>query len=307
MNIRPFISNGNLLSGKCRTLSEPDLELCKPILSRGGRTLRAFCPFHGSDHQRSLSVNLETGAFKCFACNEWGYMRESQRRWRANRGVQVSPRVIMKNTRPPRQDLGEILRIYQAALPGSRGQEYLRLRGISLEFAKHYRLGFAATGKWLHPARDWNGGRLVVPHTDPDGNLLNLYGRAIELEESVPKEMRHDHLPGGKGYFNATALQGLSKVYVTEGPFDALSLIAAGLESVIAVFGVGGWRWDWLRLVRTIVFALDADAPGQNNWREVALQARLKGKKVALLPPEAYGGSKDPNEAWMAGTLNLDA
>ena len=36
-------------------------------------------------------------------------------------------------------------------------------------------------------------------------------------------------------------------------------------------------------------------------------QAALRGKQVAGLPPAAYGGHKDVNEAWQAGTLAVSA
>lgn len=35
------------------------------------------------------------------------------------------------------------------------------------------------------------------------------------------------------------------------------------------------------------------------RWRELARQTWLRGKQVAFLPPEAYGGHKDVNEAWV--------
>jgi len=44
------------------TLSEAQLSACKPIHGEGGRAIRAFCPFHGSDKQRSLRVDVATGA-----------------------------------------------------------------------------------------------------------------------------------------------------------------------------------------------------------------------------------------------------
>jgi hypothetical protein len=138
--------------------------------------------------------------------------------------------------------------------------------------------------------------------------VVNLYGRAVGTAEQVPKATRHDHLPGVKGYFNAAALQGDARpLWVCEGTFDALALLAAGVPRVVALFGVQGWRWDWVREVRELVFALDADAAGQQQWRQLARQAVLRGKQVAVLPPEAYGGHKDVNEAWVAGTLAVDA
>ena len=121
---------------------------------------------------------------------------------------------------------------FQAALPGSRGEVYLRQRGIPLALAQQLGVGYAAPGTWPHVARDWRGGRVVFPHTTPDGRLVNLYGRAVGTAEQVPKAKRHDHLPGTKGYFNAAALHaGTGPLWVCEGAFDALALLAAGIPA----------------------------------------------------------------------------
>jgi DNA primase len=165
-------------------------------------------------------------------------------------------------------------------------------------------VGYTAPGTWPHAARDWCEGRVVFPHTTPEGCLVNLYGRAVGTAEQVPKAKRHDHLPGAKGYFNTAALQvGADPLWVCEGAFDVLALLAAGVSRVVAIFGVQGWRWDWVREVRELVFALDADAAGQQQWRQLARQAALRGKQGAVLPTAAYGGYKDVNEAWAAGVL----
>ena len=77
------------------------------------------------------------------------------------------------------------------------------------------------------------------------------------------------------------------------------------MPRVVAIFGVQGWRWEWVRGVHELVFAFDADATGQQQWRALARQAALRGKHVAVLEPGAYGGQKDANEAWVAGTLTV--
>jgi DNA primase len=324
----------NLTTLENLTLTEADLAACRPIAGEGSRVLRALCPFHGSDRQRSLRVTQATGRFQCFACGAWGYLEEARQRWREERQRQAAPRRPSTRQRSPQsprpgppassgasapapptravrpapQDLAPRLAAFQAALPGSRGEAYLHQRGIPLALAQQLSVGYAAPGTWPHPARDWEGGRLVVPHTDPDGRLVNLYGRAVGTAAQVPKVKRHDHLPGDKGYFNARALrEGTGPLFVCEGAFDALSLMAAGVPRVVAIFGVHGWRWAWARQVRDLVFALDADAAGQQQWRELARHATLRGKRVAVLPPEAYGGCKDANEAWMAGALRIGA
>lgn len=330
------------------TLSDRDLSVARPMRGEGGRRLRAYCPFHQSDHQRSLSVDLETGRFRCFACGAWGYTEEARQRWREERarqanlrplasgnayvpagdrkappGQRVRPAPLPPAPPPPPQaplppppptpkpppflppdELLSVLATYQAALPGSPAERYLAGRKIPLALAQEYGLGYASPGHWAHKVRDWKDGRLVFPHTTPAGTLVNLYGRAIGSGE-VPKALRHDHLPGDKGCFNARALgEGASPVYVCEGPFDALSLIAAGCERAVAIFGVHGWRWDWVRGVRRLVFAFDADQAGE-GWRHLARQAILRRIEVAFLNAEDYGGRKDVNEAWTAGVLSV--
>jgi hypothetical protein len=324
------------------TLSEADLAACRPIVGEGGQVLRAFCPFHGSDRQRSLRVQVHSGRFVCFACGAWGYLDTARVQWRAEQQRQAAyrrPRAREQRmpsrrqsppppSRPPvaaaktlavpppaphepapaRPDLAQQLTAFQATLPGSRGDTYLQQRGIPRALAQQLGVGYAAPGTWPHAARDWRAGRVVFPHTTPDGRLVNLYGRAVGMVEQVPKAMRHDHLPGAKGYFNATALQaGPGPLWVCEGAFDALALLAAGVPRVVAIFGVQGWRWDWARAVHELVFALDADTAGQQQWRQLARQAALRGKHVAVLPAAAYGGCKDVSDAWATGVLAVDA
>jgi len=316
------------------TLTDADLAACKPLAGEGGHVLRALCPFHGSDHQRSLRVQLSSGRFVCFACGAWGYLAKARERWQEERQRQAAfqrsaarpqpapwPRPPAAAAKPPAlrlpaprepapalPDLAQHLAAFQTALPGSRGEAYLEQRGIPLALAQELGVGYAAPGTWPHLARDWRGGRVVFPHTDPDGRLVNLYGRAVGTAEQVPKAKRHDHLPGEKGYCNAAALQaGAAPLWVCEGAFDALALLAAGVPRVVAIFGVQGWHWAWAREVRELVFALDADAAGQQQWRTLARQAALRGKRVAALPAAAYGGYKDVNEAWMAGVLHIGA
>src|SRR5437773_712424 len=196
------------------TLSEADLAACRPMVGAGGHVLRALCPFHGSDRQRSLRVQVHSGRFVCFACGAWGYMdtaraqwREEQqrqaafsrpaaRRQRASHHRQPPPRL----SRPPaaaarqrssepsapcastpkRPDLAQQLAAFQAVLPGSRGAVYLQQRGIPPALAQQYGVGYAAPGTWPHAARDWRGGRVIFPHTTPDGRLVNRRVREAE-------------------------------------------------------------------------------------------------------------------------------
>ena len=72
------------------TMTGAELAACKPIAGEGGYVLRALCPFHGSDRQRSLRVQVHSGRFVCFACGAWGYMETARAQWREEQQRQVS-------------------------------------------------------------------------------------------------------------------------------------------------------------------------------------------------------------------------
>ena len=72
------------------TMTGAELAACQPIAGEGGYVLRALCPFHGSDHQRSLRVTVATGRFVCFACGAWGYLAEARERWQEEQQRQTS-------------------------------------------------------------------------------------------------------------------------------------------------------------------------------------------------------------------------
>jgi DNA primase len=287
------------MTASMEKLSRADLGALKPVRGEGGKSIRVFCPFHGGDRQRSLRVDDISGRFHCFACGAWGYVDESRTEFLRDR-VPV-PRCSVSPPPPKFEDRAALLSAYQRELP--RAEAYLEgVRGIPLELASRHGVGFSSSGRWAHRSRDCSAGRIVFPHTTPSGEVVNLYGRAASAE--APRELRHDHLPGPKGYFNASVLTALEgPLYVCEGPFDALSLMAAGISNrVVAIFGLRGWRWEWSRRVREMVLALDADAAGSAAWKELGREARLRGIRVSVM--EDYSGCKDLNEAWTSGQLN---
>ena len=284
--------------------------------------LRFYCPLHGSDKQKSLVLRPSTGNFRCYSCGAWGYLEEKKEEWVAQqkslngtrqqweqKGKPASTKALKATVKPEvplehQPHLEGLLAEFQVALPGSWGEEYLAKRGIPLELAQAYGVGYAANGKWPHKNKNgklvmqWKWGRLVFPHHTPEEHLVNLYGRAVGASEKVPKEARHSHLSGlPKGAFN---VKGMSKegCFICEGPFDAISLLGAGFEAA-AIFGVDGLRWEWLQASRT-VFCFDNDETGRKKALALGWKAKLqKGKKISFYPEEAYCGKNDINELWV--------
>lgn len=299
-----------------KTLTEAELARCSPRQS--GKHMRAYCPFHKSDNQRSLSVSKETGRFRCFACGAWGYMAAARDEFKNRRrllktGIQraLAPKPVRRPpppaaVQPVRPGLDALVIGFESALAGSPGEAYLRSRGIPLEVARTHRIGYAPGERWPNRRGRCPHGRVVFPHTRPDGVIVNLYGRAVELDRPAPKALRHDHLPGTKGYFHASALAGgTRRAAVCEGPFDALSLLAAGVPDAVAIFGVDGWRWEWARTLRDLWIAFDQDETGRTRWKDIGVAARLRGIDVTVLDAAAFGGHKDLAAAWQAGVLTV--
>jgi DNA primase len=311
---------------------------CGVQLRKAGRELVGLCPFH-KEKTGSFYVNPEKngGVFHCHGCDARGdvfafvqriealsfpdavrlvadlsgfAIPDARERPVVRRPAPPEPKPIPPPPpiEPVRSDLAERLGRFQAALPGSWGEEYLKRRGVPLDVAQRYGLGYVARGQWPHAGRDWKWGRVVVPHHTPEGELVNLYGRTVEGAEGAPKEIRHTHLPGNKGYFNPAALAiGDGPLYICEGAFDALALIAAGCERTVAVFGLSNIRWDWLAGVSGIVFALDADPPGIAARPKLTAAAWARGLEVWFLDADHYGGEKDAAAAWAAGKLQAGA
>jgi DNA primase len=265
----------------------------RPMILSNGKE-RYFCPIHGSDRQRSFQLNPETGHFKCFACGRWGYLKDHIS------SVNRSSFCSSPSSPYTSSQLMRILKHMQVRVrPGSAPARYLAERGIPLSLARQFQVGYAPYGAWPHwkngrPVRQWKAGRIVFPHLNPSGKIINLYGRAIG--HSVPKHLRHANLPGPKGVFNAPALQKTS-VYVCEGVFDALSLLSAGYSNVCALFGTYGLQWEWVQ-AQTLIFCFDLDE-GMKAAVALAQEARKRGKEVFFLRPEVYGGYSDLNEMWV--------
>lgn len=196
-----------------------------------------------------------------------------------------------------RAALEAALQVYQRALPGSAGEAYLKSRGITLEQAQSFGLGFSAPGLWLHRSRDWRLGRVVFPTHDPDGVLLNMYGRAIELPGvACSNHLRHDIcVDGPKGYFGVEALS-QETAFCTEGSFDRLALALSGVTNSVCIFGVKSFKWQAFARVRHIVFCFDNDKAGRKELEQLALEGLLRGKIISTLP--AFRGCKDLAESY---------
>lgn len=168
----------------------------------------------------------------------------------------------------PTKGLVAALERAQEAFLESPAMAYCESRGIPPNLAWRYGAGY--TERWA----GWPDRRVIFPLSDLYG-LRNVYARS--LDPNAPKAQRHRFLPGPKGLFNASALGEWEAVFITEGVFDALSLIAAGYPNTVALCGVADFRLGWFQRQQRLQLCLDADDAGKAGLREIARQAIQRG------------------------------
>jgi hypothetical protein len=319
-----------------------------------GTYMRAYCHMHGSDHQRSLSINKATGWGRCFhaACThrlvlvaEWNPQAAahllhvpdsttppSSAPRRLAEGQSSYPggrRLVQKVLLPePRnipqwqQDEFQTLiklepRMQNALARTAMAQAYLRERGIPLEVAQLTGVGYLPPdlpASLETPERHWTlrrwAGRVSFPLYTPFER--GFIGRTVRHWRPGMDEHLHKRVlerPGRPRRWTKTNPAGWfccpfekigKRLIVVEGPFDRLSLLAAGFEpeEVVALAGTSV-QADWFPAqVQSIVLALDGDEGGREASQRIAEQLVELGIAVQRCGPPQDGQGKDWNERW---------
>lgn len=179
--------------------------------------------------------------------------------------------------------------------------EYLSFRGISLETAALYGLGFDPA--WRSPQAVKNGRnpptspRLIIPTSDSSYLARDTRRELTEQEKHFAKMKE-----GAAQLFNPAALTRAAEnapVFIVEGEIDALSIIEAGGEAVAT--GSTSNTHKLLEYIEehgtkaTLLLCPDNDEAGRRAGRELA--AGLQGLNIAHLSVDITGGHKDANEA----------
>jgi len=305
-------------------LSLEELKTFDPHAPQGTRR-RFCCPLCGQGKSkdgshRCLSVESATGLWKCFRCEADGQLRDnwSEKSRQSREGVQralghafglsrpalpVSLSVSFEVVAPP-STTPELLAPLQPPasqrspnvsialqglqpLEGSRGEAYLRGRGLPLEVCQSAKVKWSPS--WLkRPA-------VVFPIYDDEGTLVAAQGRYIDGRED-PKARTLGRKKSGvfltSGFWEQVRKG--APVIITEAPIDALSLSACGFPA-LALCGKSGWP-QWLPIqcaFKEVVIAFDGDAAGESGAIKLSPILDALGAKVRRLVPEA---AKDWNE-----------
>ena len=284
-------------------------------LKRAGEHWKGLCPFH-SEKTPSFTVNPKRGIFHCFGCGVGGdafgfLMRQDRLAFpEAVRTLAQRTGVELPTQRTPevegkleglRRVMALATQFYTDALwarEGAKARAYVEGRGVDLEVAKRFGLGYAPEG-WnalltrlakegvteaelvaaglALPRQNAPGfydrfrGRLLFPIRDLQGRVVAFGGRAMGGEE--PKYLNSPettlYVKGQMLYALDVAREGMrqkNRAIVVEGYLDCLMAHQHGFTETVAALGTA-FTPAQLGLLRRyadeVVSVFDADAAGQ--------------------------------------------
>ncbi len=284
-------------------------------LKRAGENWKGLCPFH-TEKTPSFTVNPKRGIFHCFGCGVGGdafgfLMRQDRLAFpEAVRALAQRAGVELPTQRSPETDgkleglrrvMALAAQFYTDALwakEGARAQAYIESRGVDLEVARRFGLGYAPDG-WnallSHMAKegvtdaelvsaglvlprqnapgfyDRFRGRLLFPIRDLQARVVAFGGRAMGAEE--PKYLNSPETPlyvkGQMLYALDVAREGMrqkNRAVVVEGYLDCLMAHQHGFIETVAALGTA-FTAAQLSLLRRyadeVVSVFDADEAGQ--------------------------------------------
>ncbi|MFO8073536.1 MAG: DNA primase [Polyangia bacterium] len=320
-------------------------------LKRAGSNMKGVCPFH-ADTDPSFNVSPDRQFFYCFGCGASGDVftflqrleglefLEAAERLAERYGVELPRERGTPASRSARDRKREHLRRRHgilelaagffeeklAAPEGAPARELLKGRGVEMETAARFRLGYAPDS-WQAlldhlgrnrvsareaervglalPRKSGSGyydrfrNRLVFTITDPAGHPIAFSARAIEDDEKAGA--KYVNSPETDDYKKGDVLYGLHQARIAlsktrqailvEGNFDVVSLSRLGFENVVAPLGTALTERQAAVLRRRadeIVIVFDGDAAGRKAAaRAFPILARAGlAVYVAPLPPE---------------------
>lgn len=170
---------------------------------------------------------------------------------------------------------------------------YLQARGITLDTALQFWIGFdpaADPAQSNHPTP-----RLIIP-------TCRTHYVARSIDPNTPSKWAKMNNKGGRpAIFNAKVLQDSSTeaVFVTEGFFDALSIIEVGGQAIALNSTSNASKLlEQLREKRTaatLILCFDNDDAGKKCTK--TLREGLQRLNISYVTADLCGGYNDPNEA----------
>jgi len=256
------------------------LGVALPAAQSGSLNVAVACPFNPdahrhSDRNKSATVSLTAGGFRCFACGSEGSAKDAAELAGKTKDEAVSllkgyglmdadaPRGTRATACPPKPraavDEAQIARYCAALLSSNAAVARLgELRGWTRPALERLEVGFDAADRdrpIIFPARNAPGELTGLVHYQPDPERQ----RSLNGPKSLAVK------DGSRELFPPPESIDGDEVWVLEGEADALAAHSLDLPAT-AIVGVGTWRDDWAQRFagrRRVVVCLDSDDEGR--------------------------------------------
>lgn len=262
--------------------------------NRHATNAKTYCPQchdqRRDKRDKSLSVNMQTGMFKCHYCGFSGCAAvptDSEKQawmerqpWFKPKAIRRQPKTYRRPTPKPHAPMGE------------RALAWFAGRGISQ--ATLEALKVTEGMEWM-PQKNGQANTVQFNYYK-DGILINTKYRTGD--KCFKMVSGAELLP-----YNIDAIKDTTECIITEGEMDALSFIECGRKDVVSVpNGANSTEWlddymeDYFERMETIYIAVDTDAKGVELRNE--LLRRFGAERCRVVD---YGEDcKDANEHLMA-------
>ncbi len=310
-------------------------------LRRAGRNFVGLCPFH-NEKTPSFSVNAERGFFHCFGCGAGGSVFNFIMRVEGLTFPEAVRSLARKYavTLPQHDQSGPAAGEREAMLKasevaaeffahvlwntadGALARDYLKSRGISVETARSFMIGFAPSRpaslakalerRGLRDAgvkvglvkKDGDGAydmfraRVMFPIRDAQGRAIAFGGRVLDAR--LPKYINSPESPlyskartlyglfEARQAISSSVSSGKDRAIIVEGYFDVIALWQAGFKEVLAGCGTA-LTVEQLRALsrytKQVIACFDGDAAGRKasmRALEIFLQAGLLGRGIFI-------------------------
>jgi archaellum biogenesis ATPase FlaH len=296
---------------------------------KDGGNYSTFCPFHDDKKTRSFKVYASTknrNQFTCFGCGESGdifdflqspkiagmtlkqAMQEVEE-WIGTKATKwqkdaTEVDAVFENTAGEEEEketfsVKRLKKMEEDLETSKEGQAWLRKRGITMETARRFHLGYRQSIKEAYGADHQDKGWIAIPYIDGE-DVITLKYRSIATKDFRRRKNMRTIL------FNLAAIDAFSTVYVVEGEFDAMIMEQAGFPTISLPAGTNSKEHksvltpdmkDRLAESAKIVLAGDNDAVGNNTMTKLLNDELLPLKNTFQI--EWPAEMKDANDVFL--------
>ncbi len=322
------------------------------LIRKGRGEATGLCPFH-NEKTPSFTVSEDKGFYHCFGCGAHGDVigfvmqseglefRDAVERLAGEAGLEVPRETPQDRERAERQaTLGGVVefaaKFFEQHLRSSAGRaglDYVKLRDLTDETIRRFRLGFAPdsrhglkaalekagipeaiaieAGLLIKPedgghSYDRFRGRVMFPILDRKGQVIAFGGRIIG--DGEPKYLNSPETPlfhKGRVLFGLSHAQKVARekneIIVVEGYMDVIGLAQAGFANAVAPLGTALTEEQiellW-RVAQEPILCFDGDAAGAraaSRAAQVALPLLRPGLSVRFARIGEGGAKEDPD------------